>query len=291
MLTMVPQAIRDLNSDILTVPTLSEAVRWYRRGLGAVKVWGSGRVVELAVEENRFRIGLPRKPRRSPGAENSPATARVHVYVQDPDFLVEYAAVAGADGRADPVREREAPWGTQRRGGFTDPFGHSWVVSDRSPLRWHGPGRTHHLGYVQAVVDELAAQGIKTGLLRDESTDLPAVGITVTGGEVPKRAAATALDDALLWTHLRWADSADLCWDEEYGWTVTIEHEPGAVRGRAYMRYEIGGGLVSDPATVASRLRKLLENGGSHAGSAQPRRSAPHPSPELETWLAFYLPT
>jgi hypothetical protein len=27
-----------------------------------------------------------------------------------------------------------APWGTHRQGGFIDPFGHNWLVGDKSPL-------------------------------------------------------------------------------------------------------------------------------------------------------------
>lgn len=286
ILTMMPQALRYVNSMVLTVPTLAEARPWYRQALGAKKVWGAGRVVELTVEGNHFRIGQPRKHQRGTGAGDDP-TATVLVYSPDPDFLVEYAILLGAEGGADPVREHDAPWGTQWRGGFVDPFGHSWVVSDISPLRWHGPGRTHHLDYVQAVVDELAAQGIETRHLRDTSTDLPAAGITVAGGEAPKRAATMVLDDALVWTHLKWAEMAALSWDEEYGWTVTIRHLLGD-RGYVHERCEIGGGLVPNPATVAWRVQDQLANGGTYP---DPRQTASDPTSELESSLALYLPT
>lgn len=29
------------------------------------------------------------------------------------------------------------PWGVHRQGGFIDPFGHLWLVGDRSPLGTH----------------------------------------------------------------------------------------------------------------------------------------------------------
>jgi PhnB protein len=29
-------------------------------------------------------------------------------------------------------------WGTHRQGGFTDPFGHVWLVGDKSPLQRYG---------------------------------------------------------------------------------------------------------------------------------------------------------
>jgi hypothetical protein len=47
------------------------------------------------------------------------------------------AVAAGADGRVDEVRDHEMPWGVHRQGGFIDPFGHLWLVGDRSPLGKH----------------------------------------------------------------------------------------------------------------------------------------------------------
>jgi PhnB protein len=44
-----------------------------------------------------------------------------------------------ADGGFDPIRDHRMPWGTHRQGGFLDPFGHLWLVGDRSPLRAHDP--------------------------------------------------------------------------------------------------------------------------------------------------------
>jgi len=29
------------------------------------------------------------------------------------------------------------PWGPHRQGGFVDPYGHLWLVGDRSPLSKH----------------------------------------------------------------------------------------------------------------------------------------------------------
>jgi len=40
---------------------------------------------------------------------------------------------AGADGSVDHIRDHQAPWGIHRQGGFIDPFGHLWLVGDRSP--------------------------------------------------------------------------------------------------------------------------------------------------------------
>lgn len=62
-------------------------------------------------------------------------TARVEVFTDDPDALVARAIAAGADGSADEIRDHEAPWGVHRQGGFRGPFGHIWLVGDKSPLK------------------------------------------------------------------------------------------------------------------------------------------------------------
>jgi hypothetical protein len=53
-----------------------------------------------------------------------------------PHSAAAFRAPAGADGH-DPVRDHQAPWGTHRQGGFFDPYGHLWLVGDRSPPRRH----------------------------------------------------------------------------------------------------------------------------------------------------------
>jgi PhnB protein len=55
-----------------------------------------------------------------------------------PDGFIEPAVSAGADGTVDEIRDHQTPWGIHRQGGFIDPFGHLWLVGDRSPLRAHG---------------------------------------------------------------------------------------------------------------------------------------------------------
>jgi uncharacterized glyoxalase superfamily protein PhnB len=61
-------------------------------------------------------------------------STRVELFVDDPDSFVRRAVAAGARAGAE-VEDHRAPWGTHRQGGFTDPFGHNWLVGDRSPLR------------------------------------------------------------------------------------------------------------------------------------------------------------
>jgi uncharacterized glyoxalase superfamily protein PhnB len=61
-------------------------------------------------------------------------TVRVEVFSDDPDAFIARAVAAGADGSLDAIRDHQAPWGVHRQGGFTDPFGHVWLVGDKSPL-------------------------------------------------------------------------------------------------------------------------------------------------------------
>ena len=62
-------------------------------------------------------------------------TARTEVFVNDPDAFIARAVTAGADGSVDIIRDHETPWGPHRQGGFVDPYGHLWLVGDRTPLR------------------------------------------------------------------------------------------------------------------------------------------------------------
>ena len=58
-------------------------------------------------------------------------TVRVEVFCDDPDAFIARAVAAGADGSLDEIKDHQVPWGTHRQGGFTDPFGHVWLVGDK----------------------------------------------------------------------------------------------------------------------------------------------------------------
>ncbi len=98
---MTAEADRPVISVMLAVPDAAAAAQWYAQALGATELWNLGGVVGLTVA----------------GAER--------------------AVTAGADGSVDQIRNHQAPWGVHRQGGFIDPFGHLWLVGDRSPLRTH----------------------------------------------------------------------------------------------------------------------------------------------------------
>jgi uncharacterized glyoxalase superfamily protein PhnB len=118
---------------MLAVDDTSRATAWYKRALGARELWSLGSVVGLEIEGAPFFLHEPTAGFVSPAATGT-TTARVEVFVDDPDSLVGRAVEAGADGSADEVRDHQAPWGTHRQGGFRDPFGHTWLVGDKSPL-------------------------------------------------------------------------------------------------------------------------------------------------------------
>jgi len=59
-------------------------------------------------------------------------TARVELFVDQPDDVIAGAIKAGATG--GDIQNHDVSWGTHRQGGFIDPFGHQWLVGDKSPL-------------------------------------------------------------------------------------------------------------------------------------------------------------
>lgn len=127
-----------LISCMLAVPDAAAATEWYKRALGATELWNLGSVVGLRVEGAPFFLAQPENNRWDSPATIGTTTVRVEVFVDDPDAFVGRAVAAGAEGH-DPVRDHKMPWGTHRQGGFFDPFGHLWLVGDKSPLSEH-PG-------------------------------------------------------------------------------------------------------------------------------------------------------
>jgi PhnB protein len=122
---------------MLAVPDAAAAVQWYERALGAAQLWNLGSVVGMTLDGAPFFVGEPAKNRWESPTVLGITSVRVEVFTDDPDAFVARAVRAGADGGFDPVRDHEMPWGTHRQGGFLDPFGHLWLVGDRSPLTVH----------------------------------------------------------------------------------------------------------------------------------------------------------
>jgi len=131
----VSSTSRTAISAMLAVVDARAASAWYERALGATVLWSLGSVVGLEVDGAPFFLGEPQQNGwETPEARGVPS-CRVEVFCDDPDAFVARALREGAKGSSDPVRDHEAPWGTHRQGGFIDPFGHIWLVGDRSPLQ------------------------------------------------------------------------------------------------------------------------------------------------------------
>jgi PhnB protein len=120
---------------MLAVPDAPTAVEWYKRALGATELWNLGSVAGLEIAGAPFFLHEPTSNGFDSPEAIGTTTVRVEVFVDDPDTYLERAIEAGADGALDPVRDHQTPWGTHRQGGFHDPFGHIWLVGDKSPLR------------------------------------------------------------------------------------------------------------------------------------------------------------
>jgi uncharacterized glyoxalase superfamily protein PhnB len=122
-------------SVMLAVENAAVAATWYKQALGATELWNLGSVVGLEVAGTPLLLGQPEQNGwATPSALGMPSV-RIEVFCDDPDEVVARAVQAGARGAPGGVCDHAMPWGTHRQGGFIDPFGHVWLVGDRSPLR------------------------------------------------------------------------------------------------------------------------------------------------------------
>ena len=121
---------------MLAVPDAPAAAEWYKRALGATELWSLGSVIGMEVEGSPFFIGEPANNGWESPNKVGITTFRVEVFCDQPDAVITRAVEAGANGSLDEIRDHQAPWGIHRQGGFVDPFGHIWLVGDRSPLNY-----------------------------------------------------------------------------------------------------------------------------------------------------------
>lgn len=122
-------------SVMLIVLDAPAAVTWYTTALGAEMLWDLGGVAGLELGGAPFFVheAVAGKSHEQSPVSAGLTTTRIELFVDAPDELVERARGAGATDVAPPA-DHDAPWGTHRQGGFTDPFGHRWSVGDRGPL-------------------------------------------------------------------------------------------------------------------------------------------------------------
>jgi PhnB protein len=109
------------------------------RALGATELWNLGSVVGMEIDGAPIFLGEPEQNGWEVPAKLGMPSARVEVFCDDPDAFIARALEAGANGSLDRVRNHQMPWGSHRQGGFVDPFGHKWLVGDKSPLSPHHP--------------------------------------------------------------------------------------------------------------------------------------------------------
>lgn len=121
-------------SVMLAVADTPTAVEWYKRALGATVLWSLGSVAGLEIAGASFFLGEPANNGWESPSKLGITSTRVEVFCDDPDAVIARALEAGGVSNLDEIRDHQAPWGTHRQGGFTDPFGHIWLVGDRSPL-------------------------------------------------------------------------------------------------------------------------------------------------------------
>ncbi len=122
---------------MLAVTDAPAAVAWYEEALGASGLWGLGSVAGLEINEAAFFVGEPANNGWESPEKLGITSTRVEVFCEDPDTFIARAVLAGANGSVDKIKDHEAPWGIHRQGGFIYPFGHIWLVGDRSPLSRH----------------------------------------------------------------------------------------------------------------------------------------------------------
>jgi uncharacterized glyoxalase superfamily protein PhnB len=118
---------------MLAVPDTPVAVAWYQRALGARLLWSLGSVAGLEIEGAPFFLHEPVKNKFASPKEIGITTVRVELFVDNPDEVIARAVKEGATGGG--IEDHIVAWGTHRQGGFMDPFGHKWLVGDRSPLK------------------------------------------------------------------------------------------------------------------------------------------------------------
>jgi PhnB protein len=122
-------------SVMLIVPDADAAIAWYGAALGATELWNLGGVAGLEIGGAAFFLHEinPKNPAETSPAEAGVTSARVELFTDEPEAVIERAIAAGAIA-GSAVEDHRVPWGTHRQGGFTDPYGHRWSVGDRSPL-------------------------------------------------------------------------------------------------------------------------------------------------------------
>jgi len=133
---MIPPMSSHLSiSLMLAVENAPEALAWYKKAMGATELWNFGSVIGMEIEGAPIFLGEPANNGWETPQKLGITSTRVEIFTNDPDAFIDRAVKAGANGSIDKIKDHETPWGIHRQGGFFDPFGHLWLVGDRSPLK------------------------------------------------------------------------------------------------------------------------------------------------------------
>ncbi len=122
---------------MLAVPNTPLAVAWYEEAFGARLLWNLGSVAAMEIDGAPFLLHEPVARKFASPDQLGVTTARIEVFVDDPDSLLARAMEAG--GESDGMHDYEVPWGIHRQGGCIDPWGHRWQIGDKSPLQAFPP--------------------------------------------------------------------------------------------------------------------------------------------------------
>jgi PhnB protein len=98
---------------MLAVPNTPRAVEWYREALGARLLWSLGSVAGLEIDGAPFFLHEPGKNSFSSPDQIRTRTARVELFVDQPDDVIAKAIKAGATG--GDIQNHDVPWGTHRQ--------------------------------------------------------------------------------------------------------------------------------------------------------------------------------
>jgi uncharacterized glyoxalase superfamily protein PhnB len=124
-------------SFMLAVEDAAEASAWYERAMDAKELWSLGSVRALEIEGVCVLLHEHTDGFDIPSAAGT-TTVRLEIFSDNPDSLLARAIEAGACDSDGKIHDYETPWGPHRQGGFSDPYGHRWLVGDKAPLTWRG---------------------------------------------------------------------------------------------------------------------------------------------------------
>lgn len=119
---------------MIVVGDVPAAIDFYRTVLNARERWRLGDGVAcLDVEDAHLLLSKENTSNQTlTPTTNGAVTARMELFVDDPDDVIARAAAAGATGTH--MEDHQRPWGRHRQGAFHDPWGQVCLVGDRGPI-------------------------------------------------------------------------------------------------------------------------------------------------------------